>query len=177
MRLMYAQFICLVSSSHLLQDLDFNLRISGQERQEGGKSSKLSEDAALNQPFGGAWLSEKTVTEAGEVILESTDPPGPAVVVKCYRFAYRQDQSIKKVRGNACPHATRPRCQRSSPCHVSLMPVLIGNSPSVVPVLLSAGWSFWRRPAAGCGRGDGRGGAKAARGRAQGAAGGGGGAE
>ena len=101
MCLMYAQFICLVSSSHVLQDLDFNLRISGQERQEGGKSSKLSEDAALNQPFGGAWLSEKTVTEAGEVILESTDPPGPAVIVKCYRFAYRQDQSIKKVRGNA----------------------------------------------------------------------------
>ena len=121
---MYAQFICLVSSSHLLQDLDFNLRISGQERQEGGKSSKLSEDAALNQPFGGAWLSEKTVTEAGEVILESTDPPGPAVIVKCYRFAYRQDQSIKKVRGNACPHATRPRCQRSSSCYMSLMHVL-----------------------------------------------------
>ena len=127
--LMSASHVCsihllIVSSSHILQDLDFNLRISGQERQEGGKSSKLSEDAALNQPFGGAWLSEKTVTEAGEVILESTDPPGPAVIVKCYRFAYRQDQSIKKVRGNACPHATRPRCQRSNSCYVSLMHVL-----------------------------------------------------
>jgi hypothetical protein len=111
MCLMHAQFICAISSSHPRQDLDFNLRISGQERQEGGSSSKLSEHAALKQPCGGAWLSGNTMTQAGETILESTDPPGPAVVVKCYRFAYRQDQSIKKVRGNACPHATRPRCQ------------------------------------------------------------------
>ena len=95
-----------------LMDLASDLRqkATSQERQKGGSSSKLSEDAALKQPCGGAWLSGNTMTQAGETILESTDPPGPAVVVKCYRFAYRQDQSIKKVRGNACPHATRPRC-------------------------------------------------------------------
>ena len=75
---MHAQFVCAISSSHLLQDLDFNLRISGKERQEGGKSLKRSEDAALQQPCGGGWLSEDPGTRAGETTLESTDPPGPA---------------------------------------------------------------------------------------------------
>ena len=103
-----------MSSSHLLQDLDFNLRISGQERQEGGKSSKLSKDAALQQPCGGAWLSEDTVTQAGETILESTDPPGPKVDRKCGAIkADRTRISGYRLRSEGDRRAMAQDCARS----------------------------------------------------------------
>lgn len=82
------------------EDLDFNLRISGLERQAGGGTVELDKDACLAQPYGGAWVaSDSHVQPGSEPILGPDEPEGPAVICKCYRFEYSQDQKSSRKGG------------------------------------------------------------------------------
>jgi len=81
------------------EDIEFNLRISGKERQKGGGSSPIESLAALSQPDGGVWIDQETKSKDMQLILDEDDPPGPAVICKCYHFAYYQDQAIAKKGG------------------------------------------------------------------------------
>ena len=81
------------------EDLEFNLRVSGRQRLEGGGSHSKEKPWALAQPDGGVWIDVETKSRDGQLILDEGDPPGPAVSCKCYHFAYYQDQAIAKAGG------------------------------------------------------------------------------
>ena len=90
------------------EDLDFNLRISGLRRTEGGGTEKLTKEEALAQPSGGAWLTAAGPDSHGSPlcpndlpVIDSADDEGPAVICKCYRFEYIQDQATAKKGGCA----------------------------------------------------------------------------
>jgi hypothetical protein len=86
-------------SVRVWEDLEFNLRISGRERQDGGGSTLMGAAWAMAQSGGGVWIKEDTKSRNGQLILDVDDPPGPAVICKCYHFAYYQDQMIAKQGG------------------------------------------------------------------------------
>jgi len=88
------------------EDLEFNLRVSGRERKAGGGSKDIPKAEALAQHFGGAWVSKDLLRpedpppgEDRNLVLSSNDPEGPAMILKCYRFEYSQDQAISRKGG------------------------------------------------------------------------------
>jgi len=81
------------------EDIEFNLRVSGRERQEGGGSSRMERSVAVSQSGGGVWIDQETKSKDMQLILDEDNPPGPAVICKCYHFAYYQDQAIAKKGG------------------------------------------------------------------------------
>jgi len=82
------------------EDLEFNLRVSGKTRVDGGVSRKMdpwNEEGVLKQ--GGVWLSrQREVTCSNgnsRRLLGSYDDEGAAIICKFYRFAYVQYMSKK----------------------------------------------------------------------------------
>ncbi len=70
----------------------------GQGRYTTSNPKSLSKEEVqeeLHAGSGFAWLSREQETN-GEKILNASDPEGPAVICKCYRFGYIQDQAISK---------------------------------------------------------------------------------
>jgi len=85
------------------EDLDFNLRISGMARQSGGTALRLSSEKEVLGACG-AWLSHETTSaafssEEPQPILREDDAEGPAIICKCYRFEYNQDQAASRKGG------------------------------------------------------------------------------
>lgn len=97
----------ILSVAHLCCVVFFfgQLRVSGMARQSGGNTKRLqSKEEVLRAQ--GAWIDQQTLSAA----ISSTDPQpvlradeqmGPAVVCKCYRFEYNQDQGMSKQGGCA----------------------------------------------------------------------------
>ena len=85
------------------EDLDFNLRISGLERRPGGSTVELKgKEACLAQRYGGAWMARDSLDPISlepEPVLGQDEQEGAAVICKCYRFEYSQDQKTSKKGG------------------------------------------------------------------------------
>eukprot|EP00656_Telonema_subtile_P013279 TRINITY_DN16737_c0_g1_i1.p1 TRINITY_DN16737_c0_g1~~TRINITY_DN16737_c0_g1_i1.p1 ORF type:complete len:348 (-),score=69.09 TRINITY_DN16737_c0_g1_i1:258-1301(-) len=92
-------------NARVWEDVEFNLRISGRQRQDNGGSSGLDKQAALSQQEGGVWIDQDSKLANGEPILGQDDPEGPAVIVKCYRFQYMPAQCR---RGGCAGEVLRP---------------------------------------------------------------------
>lgn len=92
---------------YVWEDLEFNLRISGRERQAGGGSVRLRKEEALRG--GGVWIDSDTKSSRrdGRLILDEIDTGGPAVICKCYHFAYYQDMAIA-MDGGCREHQLHP---------------------------------------------------------------------
>ena len=85
---------------HVMEDLDFNLRCSGRERTPGGSSQ-----AAPANEMEIFIDKDRVLHEQVEKILDGDDDEGPAIVCKCYRFVYRQNQ---KLGGGCSEELVRP---------------------------------------------------------------------
>jgi len=82
---------------HAMEDLEFNLRVSGMKRVPGGGSKALSEE---EQMASGAWLDKEAKQGVDQVfVLDPSDSPGPPVICKCYGFAFHEDQEVSKHGG------------------------------------------------------------------------------
>ena len=71
----------------------------------GGSAKRLDSKNEVMQA-NGAWVDKDTVTEAfssaePQRVLRPGEQEGPAVICKCYRFEYNQDQGISKKGGCA----------------------------------------------------------------------------
>ncbi len=77
--------------------------------------SKEEVQEEVHAGTGFVWLSREEETN-GEKILDASDPEGPAVICKCYRFGYIQDQAISKQvhrRPTLVPTHSRLPCRHS----------------------------------------------------------------
>eukprot|EP00965_Chrysotila_dentata_P211181 6186329-Pleurochrysis_carterae.AAC.3 len=84
---------------HVMEDLEFNLRVSGMERVDGGGSRRLPDEQLKGS---GVWLGRDATQGADEAsVLDPSDTPGPPVVCKCYGFAFHEDQGVSKSGGCA----------------------------------------------------------------------------
>lgn len=78
------------------EDLEFNLRVSGQVRIEGAdglleKTERMEEGFLKGK---GLWMEKTGGSEPINKYLDADDLSGPAVVCKCYRFGYLQLQHL-----------------------------------------------------------------------------------
>ena len=122
---------------HIWEDLEFNLRISGRVRNGGGASRALEQNEVM--AHGAVWVDSTSKRANGELILDQDDQPGPAVILKCYRFQYIQDQSSAKS-GGCSGHVLRlDGAPPEEACNPESASTVVDNEPLLVGGLESDG--------------------------------------